>query len=528
MRIKSFLALVLACALTAGLLILPSSAARQPSAFPDITDEATAEAAEILRLLGIVSGTGSGNFEPGRTLTRAEFCKMAVEIMGNGDKVAAQMNRTVFADVPSTHWARGYVAVATQGSSSGSGESAVSTPGIIRGDATGRFHPDRAITGAEAVTILMRILGYHDANVGVGAVWYDGYFSTARSIGLTDGLTLNPTGSITRGQAAILFENLLFTKSKGSDDVYLTTLKGSITDEVLILDVNATAPDGSTGAVETGDGKVYQTDRVPFSDDMEGRQAKLVLDQDGHLLALQVSDKGTQRVVGILSAKYDSFTIPGGETVKVKPATTVWQDGEQKSYKDVYLNLKAGTQALLQYSAAGELEYVFLRDAAASEDATQVLKTKPSGTGTPSYQIYKNGVPATAADLRQYDVTTFDKNTNILYVSDLRLTGVYENASPSPDTPATITLLGQEFPVLSMAYEDLRAFDIGDQMTILLSYDGQVAGAVTASAASSTTVGVVQKVEGGKAYVKPLADIRNAAGEKVVLSGQVSYSDSRA
>ena len=41
------------------------------------------------------------------------------------------------------------------------------------------------------------------------------------------------------------------------------------------------------------------------------------------------------------------------------------------------------------------------------------------------------GVPATAADLRQYDVTTFDKNTNILYVSDLRLTGVYENASPS-------------------------------------------------------------------------------------------------
>ena len=61
-------------------------------------------------------------------------------------------------------------------------------------------------------------------------------------------------------------------------------------------------------------------------------------------------------------------------------------------------------------------------------------------------------------------------------------------AASSPDTPATITLLGQEFPVLSMAYEDLRAFDIGDQMTILLSYDGQVAGAVTASAASSTTV----------------------------------------
>ena len=44
---------------------------------------------------------------------------MAVELMGNGDKVSAQMNRTVFLDVPSTHWARGYINVATQVSAEG-------------------------------------------------------------------------------------------------------------------------------------------------------------------------------------------------------------------------------------------------------------------------------------------------------------------------------------------------------------------------------------------------------------------------
>ena len=524
MRIKRILALLLACAALCGMLVVPSTAATKLSAFPDITDPAVAEAAEILRLLDIVDGTGSGNFEPYRTLTRAEFCKMAVEIMGNGHLVAAQINRTVFHDVPSTHWARGYVAVATQGSTSEAG----ATPGIIRGDATGSFHPDRAITYAESVTILMRILGYQDADVGVGALWYDGYLSTAQSIDLTDTLTLNPGNALSRGQAAILFKNLLFTDSKGSKSEYLTTLDGTITEQMLILDVNATAPDGSTGAIKTGGNQIYQTDRVPFSDDIAGRQAQLVLDRDDQVLTLLVSDKGTQRVVGILSAKYDRFTIPGGEELKVKPETTVWQDGTKKTYQDVYLNLKSGTQALMQYSAAGELEYMFLRDSVAADDATKVLKTVPSGSGTTSYQIYKNGIPATNADLRQYDVTTLDKNTNIMYVSDLRLTGVYENASPGPDTPATITMLGQKFPVLPMAYNDLRAFEIGDQVTILLSHDGQVAGAVSTSAARSTTVGVVTAIKDGVASVEPLADIRDASGSKIVLSGQTAYSGTTA
>ena len=77
MSMKRFLALPLAGALLAGLLVLPAGAA-EGTAFTDITDPDVAEAAETLRLLGVVSGTGSGAFEPGRTLTRAEFCKMAV------------------------------------------------------------------------------------------------------------------------------------------------------------------------------------------------------------------------------------------------------------------------------------------------------------------------------------------------------------------------------------------------------------------------------------------------------------------
>ena len=203
MRMKRLLALLLACAAIAGMLVFPSSAgAAATTTFTDIYDTNVAQAAETLRLLGIVSGTGGTSFSPDRALTRAEFCKLAVELMGNGDKVASQMNRTVFQDVPSTHWARGYIAVATQGTTTGSGDTAVTTPGIIRGDAYGNFNPDRAITYGEAVTILVRILGYGDSDVGM--VWPDGYLAKADELEITEGLNLTANYTITRGQAALM------------------------------------------------------------------------------------------------------------------------------------------------------------------------------------------------------------------------------------------------------------------------------------------------------------------------------------
>ena len=72
-KLKRLIACLLTAAILAGLLAaLPASAAGAGS-FYDITDEATANAAEVLRLLGVVNGTGGGAFRPAGTLTRAEL-----------------------------------------------------------------------------------------------------------------------------------------------------------------------------------------------------------------------------------------------------------------------------------------------------------------------------------------------------------------------------------------------------------------------------------------------------------------------
>ena len=529
MRMKRLLALLLACAAIAGMLVFPSSAgAAATTTFTDIYDTNVAQAAETLRLLGIVSGTGGTSFSPDRALTRAEFCKLAVELMGNGDKVASQMNRTVFQDVPSTHWARGYIAVATQGTTTGSGDTAVTTPGIIRGDAYGNFNPDRAITYGEAVTILVRILGYGDSDVGM--VWPDGYLAKADELEITEGLNLTANDTITRGQAALMMENLLFTNSKEGKE-YLTTLGCTITDETILFDVAATAPDGSSG-IKVAQDKVYKTDHAPFSDDLVGRRAKLVLDKDEKVVDIQASTSGTQKVITIQSLDYDAMKISGGSSISIEEPknTVVWKDGKETTYEELYLSgMAAGTQALLQYSAAGELEYIFLRSSAKSDSTTRVVKNKPNYSDDLAYTVYKNGILAKGSDIRQYDVTTFDEASNVMYVSDVRITGIYENVYPNRETPATITVMGHEFPVLSSAAADLSSFKIGDTVTLLLSYNGQVAGAVEPSVAKSTAVGTVKSVDKDSgATVVTSINMVDASGKPLELSGTTSYTGSRA
>ncbi|MEG1878978.1 MAG: S-layer homology domain-containing protein, partial [Pseudoflavonifractor sp.] len=535
MNFKRILAGLLVTATLCGLGISPASAAGKASGFADISDRATAEAAETLRLLGVVAGTGNGNFNPGGTLTRGEFCKMSVMILGKGDEAAAQENRTIFNDVRGDNWARGYINLAAStslGSSTGSDGKPTGGDKLMMGRGDGNFYPLDKTTYAEAVTIMMRMLGYTATDIPSGATWYDGYLATANAIGLTDGVKLSSGSDITRGQTAILFENLLYLKPRGKTDPYLTaTLGGKLSPEAIILDLNATTDDGVTGAISVTDGTVattYKTSHVPFDQSLAGCRAKLALDKNSHVISIQPSTKGTSRTVSLTAGPEAIYIITAGERIEVASDTPVYRNGVKKLYKEVYANLKAGTQLTLHYAATGKLEYIFVP----TVDASQAAAVAKATGGNPfaglvgsdsNYRVVKNGLPATLADVRQYDVGTYDKTTKTLFVSDLRLTGVYENVKPSPVTPLEVTVLGAPLPVLSSAYADLANFKIGATITLLLTADGQVAGAVAPSEAKSTTVGVAD-IKGITATVTPLADLRDAAGAPIKLTGELNLS----
>ena len=532
MSVKRLISGMLAAALLAGLVTHAPASAAGSAAFTDIPDSTTANAAETLRALGVVDGTGGTAYNPNGNLTRAEFCKMAVEILGRGSEEPAQRNRTIFTDVGPDHWARGYVNLASSipanGSSGGStsgtdGEGTTASTRLIMGVGDGSFQPDRAITYGEAVTMLMRVLGYGDQDVATGINWYDGYVGLAISSGLADGLDISGSSTLTRGQAAILFYNLLFTNPKNSTDIYLSSLGGSLEDNVIVLSTDATAEDGTGGSVLTTSG-TYKTDRAGLDENLEGMQGDVVLDKNDKLLAFQPKENITSRAVNVAEWAYNEVRLTGGETLELDPQSDVYQDGEKKTYEQLWQDLKPGTPATFYYTAEGKVDYVFLRSASAS-DTAMVARSKPSGNpftalagGESNYQIYKNGMPATVNDIRQYDVATYDSGAKVMNISDLRLTGMYENVYPNTDTPATIWVMGVKLQVLPCATEDLRNFKIGDTLTVLLTSDGKVAGAVTTAAAKSNAVGYVESIdEEGKATIQLLNSVLGK------VEGQTSY-----
>ena len=511
MRFRRFLSGLLSAALVVGLLVLPPASAAGTSGFTDIADARTADAAEMLRLLGVVDGTGGTSFKPGGTLSRAEFCKMTVEIMGRGGEEPAQRSRTIFTDVGPTYWARGYVNLASSITiGGGTGEDASAGTRLIMGVGDGTFQPNRPITYGEAVTILMRVLGYSDGDVATGTNWYDGYVGLGQSSGLADGLTISGGDNITRGQAAILFYNLLFTESKGGDQIYLTTLGGSLENNAIILSTNATADDGTTGSVLTTSG-TYKTDRATFDETLNGTRGQLVLDKEKKLLAVLPEEGSTLRSVTVMGTpEANAIPVLGDETISVTLQTPVYKSDSQSAdtYENVWTSLRSGTPLKLCFNGSGQLDYIYMSagGAVVSDDNVLVAKNKPSGTSNPfaslsggkTPQIFKNGIPADLTDLRQYDVGTYDAGSNTLFVSDLKLTGLYENAYPNSNAPSTVTVMGAEFSVLPSAIPDLAQFKVGDRMTLLLTTTGQVAGAVSTDVAKSNAVGVAKVTAGGE------------------------------
>lgn len=475
MKLKRFLAAALCAALLCAALPAASAAG-----FPDVQDPTVAEAAEFLRLLGVIGGFEDGTYRPNESLTRAQFCKIAVELRGEGAQAAAYERYTYFTDVKGDHWARGYINYAAR-ITVGDGER------LVSGVGDGSFQPDRAITQAEAVTMSLRLLGYSQKDVGMGgAHWYDGYMATARTLGLLEDIPADPEKALDRGSAALLFRNLLYTDPKAGGKTFFAQLGGSITENVILLSVDATTQDGTPGAVMVRVGDLvstYKTDHASFDAALLGTRVTLIQDKDGKVLDLKPSAKGTVRQITLAAHEVNYITTSAGDRLTMDAATPIYQGERQTTYGACYMDLRTGTRLTFSYDVLGKLEYIYLPETGAEDSLAAVTQ----------------------------------------------VTCIYEDASPSPRSPLTVTVLGGTvLTVLPQATEELSAFKPGDSVVLTLTADGKVAGAMAPDkTAKSTLVGVVTDGSAGSATVQPVTALKNAAGSEITLTGKVGSSAER-
>lgn len=477
-----------------GILIAPNPTASAPavtgSSFSDISDPETARHAEILRLLGVTEGIGGGRFDPAGTLTRAQFTKMVIVLLGQEKEVQRYAGYTIFPDVRGSHWAAGYINYALRGC----------PVRFISGRPDGTFGPDAPITLGEAVTILMRLLGYTDDQVGL--TWPDGYLATAASVGLTDGLEqLGGFDAVNRAQAARLFVQLLETPLK-SGGIYAGS-RFTLVSKAVILSADALAQDGTAGALETTEG-TRKVKNGPVAPLFTGLRGTLLLDGDG-LVCSFLPEDSSARTLAAVTVRADGLTDSSGTHYPIPASAGLYLAGNVSGYGAGWTELIPGTVVTVYYDKAGRADYLFAGSASGASALVQAdgsAKEIDALAGGARYTIYKNGEKVTAAALRQYDVVTYDSASAVATVCDLRLAGCIETVSPGYSAPETVTVLGKAYPLLPEAAADLAYFRQGDPAVLLLTADGRVAGIQAPGTLESNIWGIVRSVSAGSATVE--------------------------
>ena len=161
--------------------------------FEDVADTDYEEAVNTLVALGVVTGYEDGTYKPERVVTRAEMAKLLVEVLGFGDLVAG--SKSNFTDTQG-HWADSWIALAAG-------------RGLVIGTGDGKFTPDRTVSYDEAITMIVRGLGYTDGSNEIkNMTWPTNFKVKAAELGLTKNVNLSADGA-DRGGVAILLYNAL-------------------------------------------------------------------------------------------------------------------------------------------------------------------------------------------------------------------------------------------------------------------------------------------------------------------------------
>lgn len=536
---KRIVSLLLAAVLVIGLVPMAG-------AYSDVADSQLSARLELLSGLGVVNGYTDGTFKPQNTLTRAEFTKMVVMLLG-GDKTCETFGAyTIFGDVPSSGWSAKFINYAARDKEKGG-------LGLLKGYTDGTFKPNNTITYGEAATIILRALGYTDADVGF--TWPKNFTDKAASSGLGDRVSRGDYEAISRADAANIFYNALFVEKKdGSkliDNMYgesissalilsvdsdgvriaerpddrFTNAAGLTAEDVgtrkkLTLNENATAimyaekvkmttsekQDAFIYSVKTEDGLCYvsldgSTEVLclaPVDEGWIARSAKLTVDSASGAIVKAELLESRNRTVSFAYYSGDRVTAITGEVFTVPANTPTYkvENGEMsasQAFSAVRDHLSYGDVLELTLGSDGTVKHVVARTGEAKvaliEPGTTLTALREALGAPEGVTIYKNGAETSFSALADYDAASYIPGSSVIMVGGFRLSAVYTYAVPNTTAPESITVYGNTLRLAPCAVKSVSQFKPNERLTLIFAPDGRVAGALEGG--SQRSVGVV-------------------------------------
>lgn len=270
-----------------------------------VKDEALERAIKVLKKAGFITGysADSDDFKVEKNVKRSEFASMIVRAK-NLEKSAEALKTvpTGFKDVPTNHWANGYIAVAKQ-------------QGFVNGYTDGTFRPDRQISYQDMATMLTIALGQAE----VGTVYPAGYIVKAQQLGLFNDVKVPAyTDMATRGDVFKMLYNMINCKEFGERKIdKAIVLENSrvekMNDDEIVVEVIKPVQEANwVGATRSkrGDQHKYKLDKELMRDPEEllGKVIDITTDKDNNVIEINVDktyDYVEGKIVDVNSKKFE-------------------------------------------------------------------------------------------------------------------------------------------------------------------------------------------------------------------------------
>lgn len=518
----------------------------------------------LLSALNIMQGDGDGNYRLDDEVSRAEFTKVAVAASSYKNTVASGLKISPFNDVPYTHWSAPYVKAGV-------------SAGLVQGYIDATFQPDDTVLYEEAVTILLRVLGYTDEDFGVS--WPYGQTGLAENLELTKNVDAYIGENLTRGQVANLVYNALNTKIKNSQQKLISVFDCEVIEGVTIIASNKEDSSVGMDKIYTSGGMVEVDDDFNF--DYVGRRGDMVVKNGEDFVSFTPREQAVQEytVTNIIG----SDLILDGDVFDINSNTTTYYKSQTFTYETAAAKASKGDTFKIYLNSNGSIDYAILIDGGSSIANKKLERYVIYSQLSDAIVCYKNGV-FTQLDVKDSTVcyresiqstygvvknemsmgdvvyvkrnggdidyisyekgsmegpvkvtssswiNSFDTNSStavmrdgnkvqsseiqindiIYYSSELnmvlaytnKVTGIYENASPSKDAPVTVSVSGKEYRIEGVdafnALSSSGSVRYGDTVTLLLGRNGEVAGVASSSVNTSSGSAVGYVTETGK------------------------------
>ena len=418
----------------------------------------------ILDVMGIMTYDASGRFNENQYVTRAALAKILVTASQYKGAATSTSRISPFSDVMHTHWGAPYISVASRNK-------------FMTGYSDGSFRPNSYIKYEEALSAMLRLLGY--TNGDYTGAYPAGQIAKASDIGLSDDVYATPGNPVIRSEMAKLIYNMLNTEPKGGNAIYATALGYKPSSELLtigdVLDDNVTGPitvkPGTVSSLGLTSPRVYRNGNGASLSDIESFDVIYYSKKSNAIWAYSnkvsgvlntiTPNKETPTSVTVSGVTYQlsyyaaqrAFGLDGletGETVtmlldkngkvcdayaadelyesilgvvtEISTKTVTASDGSKNSnYYATVLTLDGSTVDILQSSDSTSL----VGQAVEVDYSTGKIRTISKGSGSDSGYINADALTWGSRPLAQnIKILEIDDNSNIISVSLSRLDGV--------------------------------------------------------------------------------------------------------